>query len=192
MSEPSSQDANQPPLVSSILYLLRELLQKVLDRAGVAAYVLAGLVTVLEEEEGRHGADAKLLGELGKVLDVELGKVHLVLELRGFGPPILQGSSGLAHILTVYGYSSCWVLGNVLGNDGSNGFARTAPRREGVEKHDGFPGDDLLELAHATAAKSVSLCLHIARDGRGSEGAPKGFVERTSQCCGSSFWKSLW
>jgi len=102
MSEPSSQDANQQPLVSSILYLLRELLQKVLDRDGVAADVLASLVTVLEEEEGGHGADAKLLGELGKVVDVELGKVHLALELLGLGPPVLQESSVLAHALTVW------------------------------------------------------------------------------------------
>ena len=43
-----------------------------LESLGVGADDLGDLVTVLEEQEGRHGADAELLSNVGDLVDVEL------------------------------------------------------------------------------------------------------------------------
>jgi len=72
------------------LSLRRELLDKRLQGPGVATHVLAGLVAVLEEDECGHGADAELLGKLGKCVDVELGEVNLALVLLRLGPPVAR------------------------------------------------------------------------------------------------------
>lgn len=61
------------------------------DSSGVGTDDIANLLAVLEDNEGGHGADAKLLGEVGKMVDVELGEVDLVLELLVLGPPLVGG-----------------------------------------------------------------------------------------------------
>lgn len=63
------------------------------EARGVGTDELGGLLAVLEDDEGGHGADAELLGEVGKGVDVELGEVHLglltvALELLLLGPPL--------------------------------------------------------------------------------------------------------
>jgi len=78
---------------------------------GVSTNELVSLLTVLEEHEGGHGADAKLLADLGEIVDVDLGEED-VLELLIVG---------------------------VLGEDRSNGLAGTAPGSEAVE-HDDLVG----------------------------------------------------
>jgi hypothetical protein len=65
-----------------------ELLQKGLDGTGVATQVLSDLVTILEDNECGHGANAELLCKLGDSVDVELGEVDLVLEFLGLSPPV--------------------------------------------------------------------------------------------------------
>lgn len=57
------------------------------ESRGVGTDELVSLVAVLEDDESGHGADAELLGEVGKGVDVELGEVDGVLELRLLGPP---------------------------------------------------------------------------------------------------------
>lgn len=46
---------------------------------------LADLLTVLEEEEGRHGADAELLRDVGDVVDVDLVETRVLV---GVGHPV--------------------------------------------------------------------------------------------------------
>lgn len=48
------------------------LLNPGLDGLGVCADNLSNLLAVLEEYEGRHGADAEFLGDVGDLIDVEL------------------------------------------------------------------------------------------------------------------------
>lgn len=42
--------------------------------AGVGTDQLVGLLAVLEDHEGGHGADAELLANLGQLIDVDLGE----------------------------------------------------------------------------------------------------------------------
>lgn len=71
--------------------------KQVHQRGGVGAHELVDAVAVLVEDEGGHGADAELLSEFGEVVDVELAKVDLVLELGVLGPPV-----GLTKSLLVF------------------------------------------------------------------------------------------
>lgn len=43
-----------------------------LEGLGVGTDDLSDLVTVLEEQEGRHGTDAELLSNVGDLVDIEL------------------------------------------------------------------------------------------------------------------------
>lgn len=66
----------------------RQLLGDVGDGLGQGRRVgtddLVGLLAVLEDEEGGHGADAELLAEVGDLVDVDLDEVEvLVLLLVG-------------------------------------------------------------------------------------------------------------
>jgi hypothetical protein len=63
------------------------LLQQVLKSARVRADKLIHLVAVLEHEEGGHGPNGELLGEIRDGINVKLGEVDLVLEFLGLGPP---------------------------------------------------------------------------------------------------------
>lgn len=64
------------------------LLEEVQERRGVGAEELFDLLAVLKEYEGRHCANTKILSEVREMVDVEFGKINLVLELGGLGPPI--------------------------------------------------------------------------------------------------------
>ena len=90
------------------------LLEGVENNGRVGTDDLVDLVAVLEEGEGGHGADAELLGKLGKLVDVELGQVDLVLELLALGPPgctavsivylcNLSGGRGVMTYLAIWG-----------------------------------------------------------------------------------------
>jgi len=83
---------------------LGELLDGLLESGGVGADDLLGLLALLEEEEGGHGADAKLLAHVGDLIDVNLDKVDLAVLL---------------------------LVGEV-DKDGGNGLAGTAPGGEGI------------------------------------------------------------
>lgn len=69
------------------------LLDELDERWGVGAHQLAGLLAVLEDEECGHGADAVLLCQLGELVDVDLGVVHVGVLL---GPLNDLGGNGLA------------------------------------------------------------------------------------------------
>lgn len=58
-----------PPLSRT---LLKPGLDRGLKRLGVRADDLPNLLLVLEQEEGGHGADAEVLGDVGDFVDVEL------------------------------------------------------------------------------------------------------------------------
>jgi len=81
--------------------------KKVEESPGVGTNELVGLLAIDKDLKGGHGADAELLGEVGEVVDVNLGEED-VLEL---------------------------LLVGVLGEERSNSFARAAPCGEAVE-HD--------------------------------------------------------
>lgn len=57
------------------------LLEEIEDGRGVGAQKLFYFVTVLEEHEGRHRTNTKVLGEVREVVNVELREVNLVFEL---------------------------------------------------------------------------------------------------------------
>lgn len=101
--------------------LSSSLLDEVQQTSGVGTDELVGALAVLEQQEGRHGTDAKLLGGLGQVVDVKLEEVD-VLEL-----------------LSV----------RVLGQHGGNGLAGTAPLSKAVDEDNLVVGDGLLELGVA-------------------------------------------
>ena len=63
------------------------LLDELEESAGVSADELVGSLAVLEDEEGRHGADVELLGDFGDLLDVELDEVNLAVESSVVGVP---------------------------------------------------------------------------------------------------------
>lgn len=79
------------------------LLNGSLDGRGIGADNLLNLFTALEEQEGGHGADAQLLGDVGALVDVELDKFYV------------------------------WVVSAVVLNLGGDGLARAAPGGEGVD-----------------------------------------------------------
>ena len=59
---------------------LLELGEKGDEGVGVSTDQLFGLLAILEEHKGGHGADAKLLAQFGQLVDVNLGEED-VLEL---------------------------------------------------------------------------------------------------------------
>lgn len=65
-------------------------LEEALELGRVGADKVVDLLAVLEEEEGRDGAHAQLLGNLGNVVDVKLEEVDLVLELVRVGVPATE------------------------------------------------------------------------------------------------------
>lgn len=81
-----------------------------LKRLGVRANNLTNLLSILEEEEGRHSPHTELLCNLGDLIDVDLDE--------------LGGGEGLAE----------------FGDLGRNGFAGTAPGGEAVEDDQGVLG----------------------------------------------------
>jgi hypothetical protein len=125
---PQVYNIQQPDILSGDA-LGQVLDEHLLQGRGVGADELVDLLAVLEDDEGGHGADAELLGELGQGVDVELGEVDLVLELA-LGP---------------------------LGDLGRDGLAGAAPRREGVEHHHLVLGDGLLELVEAVCRRAEVL-----------------------------------
>lgn len=84
-----------------------------------STHQIAGLVAVLEEEEGGNRADAELKSEIGDIIGVELSE------------GVLVGS----------------VLLGLLLEDGGDGLARTAPRGVGLEGDVGGVLDELVELS---------------------------------------------
>ena len=64
------------------------LLDELNQSSGVGTDQVAGLLTVLEDEEGRHGTDAELLGQFGDFVDIELEEVNAVLEFVRVGVPV--------------------------------------------------------------------------------------------------------
>ena len=68
------------------------LLEEGLEGRGVGTDELVNLLAILEEGKGGHGLDAELLGELGKLVNVELGEGNLVLEGRVVGPAVTRRS----------------------------------------------------------------------------------------------------
>lgn len=63
------------------------LLDELEESAGVSADELVGSLAVLEDKEGRHGADVELLGDFGDLLNVELDEVNLAVESSVVGVP---------------------------------------------------------------------------------------------------------
>lgn len=58
------------------------------NRRRVGTHNFLNLLSVLEQQKGRHGADAQLLGYIGAVIDIELDKADvakLVAELLDLG-----------------------------------------------------------------------------------------------------------
>lgn len=66
--------------------------KQALESRGAGTDELVGLLAVDKDLEGGHGADAELLGELGEVVDVDLGEVD-VLELLVVGVPVIERRS---------------------------------------------------------------------------------------------------
>lgn len=66
------------------LGLAEVLLDGSLERLGVGTDDLTDLLTALEQQEGRHGADAELLGNVGNIVDVELVELGVGV---GLGEP---------------------------------------------------------------------------------------------------------
>jgi hypothetical protein len=64
-----------PPHFYTPHLFLGSILNSSQKRLGVCAYDLSTLLAVLEDEEGGHGADAKLLGYIGDFIDVDLDEV---------------------------------------------------------------------------------------------------------------------
>ena len=81
-----------PPLASYLYFLnparsktLQVLLDGGLECLWVGTDDLTDLLSVLEKEEGRHGADAELLGDVWNLVDVELVEAGLGV---GVGEPV--------------------------------------------------------------------------------------------------------
>ena len=60
-----------------------------LQGLGVRTDDLANLLAVLEEEEGRHGADAELLRNFGNVVDIDLVETGVLV---GVGHPVKRNN----------------------------------------------------------------------------------------------------
>lgn len=89
-----------------------------LESRGVGTDDLLDLVAALEDDEGGHGADADLLGDLGLLVDVDLEEVDLL------------AGGGVRDLL----------------EDGADGLAGAAPGRPEVDDGGLLAVDDLLEL----------------------------------------------
>lgn len=78
------------------LHILDGIGNKSIELSGDGADQAVAGLAVLEDLEGGHGADAELLGDIGKLIDVDLDEVRLVAEgLRepvGTTVSILYGS----------------------------------------------------------------------------------------------------
>jgi hypothetical protein len=81
-------DIASPPLPRPTPLLCFGVLESSLDSSleglGVRADDLADLLLVLEEQEGGHGADAELLGDVGDLVDVDLVEARIGV---GVGEP---------------------------------------------------------------------------------------------------------
>jgi len=108
-----------------MLHILCRVLQVSLDGSLEGLWVraddLGKLLAVLEEEEGRHGADAKLLGDVGDHVNIEL------VEARG---GVFGGEPGGQRWLA---WMERHVRRNVLDNLGRNDLAGPAPCSEAVK-----------------------------------------------------------
>lgn len=86
------------------LSLAEVLLDGSLKGLGVGADDLTDLVAALEEQEGGHGTDAELLGDVGDLVDVELVELGVGVGLGEPGETCLSmagfGDKGAAGILT--------------------------------------------------------------------------------------------
>jgi hypothetical protein len=77
-SYPSSQSnvyQDTSPFLNANLFLLNRFLNSRQKRLRVCTHNLLNLLLVLEDQEGRHSADAELLGNIGDLVDVELDEV---------------------------------------------------------------------------------------------------------------------
>lgn len=101
------------------------LLEGVQEHRGVGTDDLLNLLAVLEDDESRHGADAELLGEVGQMVDVELGEVD-VLEGLLLGPPGRQEKEKLVICFVLY----VWMDGEVIGTDVFRLLSRARARYE--------------------------------------------------------------
>lgn len=72
------------------LSLAEVLLDGSLEGLGVGANDLTDLLTALEEQEGGHGADAELLGDVGNLVDVELVELGVGVVLGEPGRDVSQ------------------------------------------------------------------------------------------------------
>ncbi|KAL9471909.1 hypothetical protein ACSS6W_009850 [Trichoderma asperelloides] len=88
-------------LLESLLRQSAQLLSGSAQAAGVGALdhglaVDGNLLALLEEEEGGHGGDAVAGGNLGDVVDVDLGKGEGVFGAVLVGERLVDGGDGLA------------------------------------------------------------------------------------------------
>lgn len=94
---------------------------------------------------------------------------------------------------------------DVLGDLGSDGLARAAPCRKGIDDDDIVLGDSLLELGNATHGNGLLALVRLLSSSRRSlfdsfatSRKPRRLGLRdkektlTSRCCGQPFWASLW
>lgn len=124
------------------------------QRLRVRANDLLDLLLIFEDQEGRHGADAELLGNIGNLVDVELDEV---------GAGELLGEPGYFQLASAT-IDGGWegrignqgredVLYDLRGND----LAGTAPGREGIENDDLVVLNSGLELCFAVQSVSIFL-----------------------------------
>jgi hypothetical protein len=99
------------------------LLDAGLNGLGVCANNLADLLTVLEEDEGGHGADAEFLRNVGHLVNVELVEARV---------GVLLGEPGGVGILLM----NKWDSMNLLDNGGCNHFAGSTPCGEAIEDYE--------------------------------------------------------
>ncbi len=74
--------------LSHVLYIKNDLftvLDLLLQLGNVGTRELSQLLTILEEEEGWHGRDAPLLGNLRCIIDVNLDEDNVRVRLRHLG-----------------------------------------------------------------------------------------------------------
>jgi hypothetical protein len=99
------------------------LLDTGLDSLGVCANDLANLLTALEEDESRHGADAEFLRNVGDLVDVELVEACVGVL---FGEPM--------HVKLVF--ANVCTGGNLLDNGGCDHLAGSAPCGKAVKDNE--------------------------------------------------------
>jgi hypothetical protein len=117
-----------------------------LEGLWVRAYNLTYLFTILEEEEGRHGADAEFLGDVWNLVDIELVEA---------GVRVCVGEPGEAIIKMCFAVIR---VGSLLDDLRRNDLARSAPGGEAVEDEEGILGfQRLVPIGLATSKSQPSV-----------------------------------